>query len=89
MDVENLSGDSEKVKTDKAISGGLETTPELINLARDLDDETKDSIAELVLEEYQRDEISRLDWLAMHAKWLKLYYQRDTAVNPPWQGSSA
>lgn len=88
MDVENLSGDSEKVKTDKAISGGLETTPELINLARDLDDETKDSIAALVLEEYQRDETSRLDWLSMHAKWLKLYYQRDTAINPPWQGSS-
>lgn len=88
VETDALTGDSEKVKVDKGIAASLEVRPELINLAAKMDEDTKLAIAELALEEYQRDEDSRREWLQMHARWLNLYYQRDKAINPPWVGSS-
>lgn len=84
----DLSGDSEAVSQDPAIAAAVATSPELVNLADQQDEETRKKIAALVIEEFTRDDLTRRDWLAMHAKWLRLYYQKDSAVNPPWPGSS-
>lgn len=88
MDAEKLAGDSEKITTDKAMAASIETSPELVNLAARLDEDTAQKIAALVIEDFERDDRSRQDWLRMHAKWLKLYYQMDEPINPPWPGSS-
>jgi chaperonin GroES len=88
MDADKLVGDSEKVTTDKAMAASIETSPELVNLASKLDEETAKNVAALVIEEFERDDRSRQEWLRMHAKWLKLYYQMDEPINPPWPGSS-
>jgi len=88
MDAEKLAGDSEKITTDSAMAASIETSPELVNLAAKLDEETAKKIAALVIEDFERDDRSRQDWLRMHAKWLKLYYQMDEPINPPWPGSS-
>jgi chaperonin GroES len=40
------------------------------------------------MDDYTSDEESRQEWLSMHADWLRLYYQRDRPINPPWEGSS-
>ena len=88
MDAEKLAGDSEKVTANKTIQASIETTPDLVNVAAALDEEERQKIAALVIEDFERDERSRADWVAMHAKWLKLYYQHDIPTNPPWPGSS-
>lgn len=62
--------------------------PELQNLAAMLPEEELDAIGELVCKEAELDDKSRQDWLDMHAHWIRLYYQNDAPLNPPWQGSS-
>lgn len=63
--------------------------PELRNLAPDLDEEELAEIGQQVLDDYQDDLESRADWDDMHALWLKMYFQKDQPVNPPWAGSSS
>lgn len=88
MEAETLTGDSTKVTTDKALAESLAIAPELVNLAADMSEEDREKVAALVLEDYKRDDQSRQEWLQMHARWLKLYYQQDEARDPPWPGSS-
>ncbi|MGH8601313.1 MAG: hypothetical protein ACREXR_00575, partial [Gammaproteobacteria bacterium] len=64
------------------------THPELVNLASYLKPEELALIGEECLEDFRDDEISRADWMNMHAFWVKLYYQKDKPLNPPWTGSS-
>ncbi len=82
-----LDGDSEKVTPDKALVAKANVSPELFNLASELDDERCKAIAAKVIEDWRTDEASRTDWLAMKAKWLELYYQRDKTI-PPFKGAS-
>lgn len=63
--------------------------PELQNLAATLSETELKQIAELCIAEYEEDETSRKPWLDMHAHWLRLFYQNDKPINPPWEGSSA
>ena len=62
--------------------------PEVRNLASNLDEDELKKIGAQVIEEYRADEDSRHEWMSQHASWLKLYYQKDAPVNPPWEGSS-
>ncbi len=62
--------------------------PELENLAKELDEKKRGEVAEQCLDDFKTDLESRTEWLSMHAEWLKLYYQKDKPINPPWEGSS-
>lgn len=62
--------------------------PALKNLAEDMDDDDLAALGKDVSEAVREDDESRNDWLKMHAKWVRLYYQQDKAVNPPWAGAS-
>lgn len=63
--------------------------PELQNIAGSLDEDTLRQLGERCMEEFKADDQSRQEWLEMHAHWLRLYFQKDTPVNPPWAGSSS
>ena len=58
------------------------------NIAENLDDQTLGEIASTVIEDFKDDEESRQEWLDMHAHWLRLFYQNDRPLNPPWEGAS-
>jgi chaperonin GroES len=62
--------------------------PELQNIAESLDEDSLRDIGQQCMEEFEADEASRQEWLEMHAHWVRLYFQKDKAENPPWQGSS-
>jgi chaperonin GroES len=62
--------------------------PELRNIAEDLSDDDLGEIAAQCMDDYTSDEESRQEWLTMHSDWLRLYYQKDLPINPPWEGSS-
>jgi chaperonin GroES len=62
--------------------------PELQNVAASLDKDTLLGIGLRCVEEFKADDQSRQEWLEMHAHWVRLYFQKDQPVNPPWQGSS-
>jgi len=62
--------------------------PELRNIADDLSEEELAEIAKVCLEDFEADKESAQEWRKMHAQWLKLYFQKDTPINPPWEGSS-
>lgn len=62
--------------------------PELINLAELMEEAELARISELVYYDYEEDEESRQDWLAMHAEWTKLAFGKLKPINPPWPGSS-
>lgn len=64
------------------------THPELVNLATDLDDDELGNIAAQCTEEFKYDWESGQQWREMHADWLRLYFQKDKAKNPPWEGAS-
>lgn len=63
--------------------------PELKNLAPELDEEEVQELGQVCLEEYKQDYESGAEWRDMHAEWLKLYFQKDTPKNPPWEASSS
>jgi len=65
-----------------------ELHPESQNIAEGRDEDELNTIGAELSEYIQHDDDSRSDWVAEHAKWLKLYYQKDKPTNPPWQGSS-
>jgi len=77
-------GDSDKIKPKKrqALSGLL------VNVAEGLSAEEQREIAILCLEDFETDRMSRQAWDAMHADWVAVYNQQDSAVNRPWPGSS-
>lgn len=58
------------------------------NLAESLDDKELKSIAEKVIKDYDLDLESREAWELSKAAHLKLFYQTDSAENPPWEGAS-
>lgn len=62
--------------------------PEHRNIAEDLEETELAEIAEEAFEDYKNDEQSRQEWMRMHTDWLRVYYQRDRPLNPPWEGSS-
>lgn len=62
--------------------------PEENNLAASLPEEELTAIAQQCFQEFEEDLESRADWEEMHAKWLEIYYQRDVAQMPAWDGSS-
>jgi chaperonin GroES len=62
--------------------------PELRNLAEDLDEEDLATLAAQCMDDFTSDEESRQQWMSMHADWVRLYYQKDRPINPPWEGSS-
>lgn len=62
--------------------------PDLQNLAAALPEDELRDIAEQCIAEYEDDDTSRKPWLDMHAKWIRLFYQDDRPVNPPWPDSS-
>lgn len=59
--------------------------PEVRNLASDLEDAELASIGKECYRLYKLDRDSRKEWEAKHALWLRLYYQTDRPVNPPYQ----
>ena len=61
--------------------------PEVRNLAFKYKDSLSD-IASHVIDTWKADRESRSEWEAMHAQWLRLYYQKDKPKNPPWEGAS-
>ena len=61
--------------------------PEVRNLASQYRSKL-DEIGDHVYETWRADRESRSEWEDMHAQWLKLYYQKDKAKNPPWEGAS-
>lgn len=61
---------------------------DLINLAANMDDDQLKSVARKVVSDFEMDDGSRDEWLEKHAHYLKLYYQIDVPIHPPWQGSS-
>lgn len=63
--------------------------PELVNLASHLKESQLIEIADMCMTDYEADEESRRDWIEMNARWIRLYYQKDKPVNPPWPGSSS
>jgi chaperonin GroES len=58
------------------------------NLAEELEEKELDAIASTVIEDYESDLESRSEWDQMNADWLKMFYQKDEAENPPWDGAS-
>lgn len=58
------------------------------NIAEHLDEKELKGIAEKVIKCYEDDLDSRAEWEEQKARYLKLYYQSDTAENPPWEGAS-
>ncbi len=77
-------GDSSKIKRKKRpILSAF-----LVNVAEGLDKEARREIAQLCLEDFQSDRLSRQGWDAMHADWVAVYNQQDAPVNRPWEGSS-
>ncbi len=62
--------------------------PELVNLAEKLPKDELGEIAGTVVDDFNTDLESCQEWYRMHAHWLEMYYQRDRAKNPPWEGSS-
>lgn len=62
--------------------------PESQNIAESLNDDELLEIGRTVCKEFKADVASRSEWDNLHASWLKLYYQTDAPVNPPWEGSS-
>lgn len=65
-----------------------ELHPELRNLAEDLSEEELGEIASEGIENFNNDIESAGEWHSMHADWLRLYFQKDHPLNPPWEGSS-
>ena len=59
--------------------------PEFQNLAAKLDEQEARDIAELVIREYDQDEMSRKPWLEMNALYTRLFFQIDKPVNPPFE----
>ena len=62
--------------------------PELVNIAKSLEDDELKKIAEACYENFRIDEESRSEWMVMHASWIDQFYQREKQVNPPWPGAS-
>lgn len=62
--------------------------PELVNLAEHLEQSELDEIGNKCYEDFIIDLQSRTGWEEMHAAWLDVYFQRDKAETPPWDGSS-
>ena len=60
----------------------------LADLAAELPDEKKREIASRVFKNYELDEDSRKDWLAMHAGWINLFNQQDEPKFEAWPGAS-
>lgn len=63
-------------------------SPELLNLAEELEASELDDIGRKVFEDFENDLESRSEWETMHAEWMDLYFQRDVSENPPWNDSS-
>lgn len=64
------------------------TAPELQNLAINMAPELLEQIAADGIEAYRRHYESASEWRELHADWVRIYYQKDRPVNPPWPGSS-
>jgi chaperonin GroES len=60
--------------------------PELRNIASEI--EELEDIGAMVVEDYETDVESRSGWMTKHASWIRLYFQEDYPLNPPWEGSS-
>ena len=58
-------------------------------LRRDGGEELLNTIGVEVCGHYRRDLESRQEWDKMHAEWLRMYFQTDRPINPPWQESSS
>jgi hypothetical protein len=77
-------GDSTKIKRRRRAP----LSAFLVNVADGIDKEARREIAQLCLEDFKSDRLSRQGWDAMHADWVAVYNQQDTPVNRPWEGSS-
>lgn len=60
----------------------------LENLASKLSEDDQKKLAAQVISDFESDDDSRKEWLAMHADWLRVYYQMDKPKSPPWTGAS-
>ena len=77
-------GDNERVKrTKRQALNAL-----LVNIADSLDEQERESIAQVCMEDFRADRDSRAEWDAMHADWVAVYNQQDAPYNRPWPGSS-
>lgn len=56
--------------------------PELINLAPKLDKDELKNLANIVIEEYDRDVEDLSEWNEKHKKWAEIYYQEDDTSDP-------
>lgn len=53
-----------------------------------MDEDQLKSVARTVMKDFEMDDDSRGEWLEKHKEWLKLFFQTDKPIHPPWQGSS-
>ena len=60
--------------------------PELRNIAPNLDEKEVAKIGADCYEAFEDDRKSRLQWEEKHGQWVKLYYQTDKPLNPPYAG---
>jgi len=66
-----------------------ELHPELRNIAHDLSEEELTEIGATCMEEFEADLETRQEWLEMHNKWTRQYFQKDRPIDPPWEGASS
>lgn len=55
----------------------------------DLDEQTLKRVANDALDAFKEDDESRQDWVEMHARWKRQFYQQDRPEKGPWEGSSS
>lgn len=82
------STESDKPKTAKAILKDLKKNIENPNIAKDLDSETLNAIAQLVVREYEIDEESRAEWKNEAEQALKFATQDAEPKQYPWPRAS-
>ena len=66
----------------------IDEHPELVNLAKYLDEKDLLILGEQCYEEYKEDDGSRTDWLKMQEDWIRLYHGKMKPLDPPWEYAS-
>lgn len=87
MTVDQAYADTEQEEVE-TFDYDLAAAIESANIAANLEDDLLTTIGNDVVEGYDRDEISRLDWMKRAEQWLKLASQVAEHKSYPWEGAS-
>lgn len=66
----------------------IDEHPELVNLAKFMEETDLLQIGEMCFEEYKEDDKSREEWVDMQEQWVKLYHGKLKPLDPPWEHAS-